>query len=399
MEIVDRLANIRKAWGVASSKGYFRKAIIDYTAPDFVNFIGALLPGLLIALAVPIAGQIAGTMAGTAVGVAITAVTGQAEVIPFTAEIGATLGAFAASFVLVYMGLAFLKEFVLPRIGAVGQHLSKGCELAYNAPPNAGDMQLDAAAQEMADGIGYLLGLVLMAIVLYMTKGPANRMAKLNESFLARTCPKVMEWTANNLTWLMERYRSGPTRVPGGALPPPPEVYGPKFPRFLTAITDEMLNGGDVGETKAFKDFPTPIEGQSLGKILPMLEKLGFRWVQLTTVDATGKTTQSNIYFRLDSAGRFTGEAIRIDPRGHGVSAKIPKVETIKRPVVNQKVAYGEVRHFHKAYINPAEARRFVGGYDPALKVTEFNDYNQPVKKGTMSNDDYAGFTHIWVQP
>src|ERR1700722_17519930 len=125
MEIADRINNVRNAWGIAWNKGYFRKAIIDSTAPDFANFIGALLPGLLIALLAPIAGQVAGTMAGTAVGVGITAVTGQAEVIPFIAEIGATIGGVVANVALLYMGLTFIREFIRPRIGSVGQHISK----------------------------------------------------------------------------------------------------------------------------------------------------------------------------------------------------------------------------------------------------------------------------------
>lgn len=395
METLDRLNNVRRAWNLASDKGYFTQAIIDYTAPDFVNMILQLLPGLLAALAIPILGQIGGTAAGTAVGVLITAVTGQAEVVPITANIGRIIGALAADAVLIYLGLMFIKEYILPRLGQVGEHVGKGCSMAYNAPPEAGDRMLDAAAKEIAEGVGFLLGLVLLGIVMYLSKGPTERLVKMRTSFLGRTCPKVMEWVNTNLTWLVERYKAGPTKIPGGARPP----VVPATPGYLTEVTDAMLVGGAVGEANAFRDFPTPIEGKSLGTLLPLLQKLGFRWVQVTTRDALGRTVQSNIYFRVDALGRFTGEAIRIDPRGHAVGPNIPKVGTVKHALVNEKVAYGEVRHIHKAYIEPATARRYLGGYDPSLPVTEFNDYNQPIQRGTMSRDDAAGYGHIWVKP
>ena len=166
-EVQARVESVRMAVQLAWNK-YAWKAATDYTAPDFMQFAAGLIPGLLTALLIPIVGQIGGTLVGTGVGMAITAVTGQAEVVPITANIGRAIGALLADAALLYMGITFIKDFIFPRIAAVGEHVEIGIKLAWNAGSfkvqDGGHMR-EQGAREIAEGFGVLMGLVLMGIV------------------------------------------------------------------------------------------------------------------------------------------------------------------------------------------------------------------------------------------
>jgi hypothetical protein len=251
VEILDRVENVRSAWTLAFTKGYCRDALIDYTAPDFANFAVALIPGLLAALLIPIAGQIGGGLAGTGLGMIVTAATGQAEVIPILANAGRALGLLVADVALVYMGVIFIKDFIVPRIGGVGEHIGKGCWIAYYAPPHSGERLVDQAAKEMADGFGLLMGLVLMGILRYLTKGPTDRIARLNASLLAKTCPRLIDWVARNSRWLEERYKNGPTKIPGGGQPPPPvDIPAPVAAQTISIFEPKVIEGGVAAGTR-----------------------------------------------------------------------------------------------------------------------------------------------------
>jgi len=265
METVDRINNVRRAWAIAWDKSYFKEAMIAYTEPDFFTFVGGLIPGLLAALFAPIIGEAAGGMIGTALGSLITAVTGQAEVIPVLASWGATAGLLAADAALAYMGIMFIKDFIVPRIGAVGQHFGKGCLLAYNSPPQSSDTQLDPAAKELAEGGGYFLGLVLMGLVLYLMKGPMDRIAKMNASLLEKTCPGLTDWVARNGSKLMDRFKNGPTRNTGEPpkVPPPTAVPEGTVGTFEPRVIEGGLEPGTRTTLDAAKE--------SVGQILPSL--------------------------------------------------------------------------------------------------------------------------------
>ena len=59
---------------------------------------------------------------------------------------------------------------------------------------------------------------------MYLTKGPMDRISRMNESFLAKTCPKITDWVAKNIGWLERRYQNGPTKIEGGGRPQPLEA-------------------------------------------------------------------------------------------------------------------------------------------------------------------------------
>ena len=44
MEVIDRLNNVRDAWNLSFSHKYCEQAVIDYTVPDFLQFVGGLIP-------------------------------------------------------------------------------------------------------------------------------------------------------------------------------------------------------------------------------------------------------------------------------------------------------------------------------------------------------------------
>lgn len=272
---LDRINSVRKAWDIASQRGYFGEAIVSYTAPDFLNFSLALIPGLLTALLIPIVGQVGGSLAGTALGMLVTAVTGQAEVVPVLANLGRVIGGLAADAVLVYLGVMFIKDFIMPRLGGVGEHLGKGIWTAWKAVEfgSTGEArQQDQAAREMAEGVGLLMGLVLMGLVLYLTKGPAERISKMNESMLARTCPGLVRWIIENNKWLQERYANGPTKVAGGASPPPPEPIPPAIDiagkqGSIASVELTQIKGGLAGSTAS----ALTIAKQTVNRVLPFL--------------------------------------------------------------------------------------------------------------------------------
>jgi len=302
MEIADRVNNVRFAWSLAWSKGYFMAALIDYTAPDFAQFAVALIPGLLAALLIPVVGQVGGGLAGTALGTLITAATGQAEVIPVLANVGRAIGLLVADAALIYMGIMFIKDFLVPRIGAVGEHFGKACWTAYYMPPQSGERTLDEAAKEFAEGFGIFMGLVLMGILMFIVKGPVDRAVKLNQSLLAKTCPRLIDWVVKNSRWLEERYKNGPTKIPGGGKPPAPEpeVVGPPAPTMGT-FEPEVLEGGLPPGTK------TALDGakETAKAILPYLVGRITRTVSPPTLaDLDGWLTQ------------FGFKLIRADPYG-----------------------------------------------------------------------------------
>lgn len=213
-EIIERADSVRVCWKLAIDRGYVQQAVVEYTVPDFAQFISGLLPGILMAMAVPILGQMGGGVVGAVIGSFIGPEGTWAG-----AEIGQSLGLAAANLLLIKWGLDFIKDTILPQVGMVGSKLGQGMQDAWNAGgwgQVAKDRIQDQAAREIADGLGAMFGLILMGIVLYLMKEPAKRIGKFQDSILAKTSPNLTLWLENNLPWLQERYRNGLNRQGGG---------------------------------------------------------------------------------------------------------------------------------------------------------------------------------------
>ena len=209
-EIIERADSVRVCWKLAVDRGYVQQAVIDYTVPEFAQFISGLLPGVLMAMAVPIIGQMGGGVVGAVIGSFIGPEGTWAG-----AEIGQSLGLAAANLLLIKWGLEFIKDTILPQVGMVGGKLGKGMQDAWDAGGfgvTAKERLQDQAAREIADGLGAMFGLILMGIVLYLMKEPAKRIGKFQDSMLAKMSPNMTIWLENNLPWLQERYRNGLNR-------------------------------------------------------------------------------------------------------------------------------------------------------------------------------------------
>lgn len=180
--------------------------------------------------------------------------------------------------------------------------------------------------------------------------------------------------------------------------------------RGIAEVTRDMLSGPDNALTEQtafrdlFKEYPNGLRGTSLKKLLRWMKKNGFKQVQEATVDRQGGTVRSNIYYRFEtnSAGKevFTGEAIRIDPRGHyyaefeqggpngfrvydsqallrgekrvlalqartveggsRIWESVPRPDTLPTGA-RPPIMYGEVAHIHIELVKPNKGLRFLG--------------------------------------
>lgn len=294
-DLIERADSVRATWQMALDKGYFDQAITDYTVPQFSQFIGGLIPGLLMALMVPVIGQVGGSIAGAALGSLIgpegTVIGGRA---------GQVLGGAAASFILLKWGLEFIRDFILPKVGMVGEHLSKGVSQAWDAGgwgPSARARLQDEAAREIATGIGVLFGLLLMGLVLVIIKDPVKGLTKLRNSFLGRTCTGLVDWIQNNVESLKERYRNGPTRIQSGGAGAPTALERAQQRWGQAAV----IEGGLDPKTQTSLDSAR----STVKQVLPFVIGTGRTVSPGTLAELDGRLTQ-----------RFGFRLIRADPYG-----------------------------------------------------------------------------------
>ncbi len=255
MEFIDRADSVRVSWQMAIDKGYVQQAIVEYTVPEFTQFISALLPGVLMAMAVPIIGQMGGGIAGAVIGSFIGPEGTWAG-----AEVGQTLGLAAANLLLLKWGLDFIKDFILPQVGTVGTQLGDGLRDAWNAGgwgPSAKLCLQDAAARKIANGIGFLFGLLLMGIVLWLMKEPSKRIGKFQDSMLAKASPRLTMWLETNLSSLQQRYRGGLNLNPEAVRPPAAVTTG------TTALERARIRWGPQAAALGLAEYePQLIEGE-----------------------------------------------------------------------------------------------------------------------------------------
>jgi uncharacterized membrane protein len=323
MDIIERADSVRVTWKMAADKGYVQQAIIDYTVPEFSQFISALLPGVLMAMAVPILGQMGGGIAGAVLGSLIGPEGTWAG-----AEIGQTLGLAAADLLLLKWGLEFIKDFILPQVGMVGTELGEGMEDAWNAGgwgTVARQRYQDAAAHRIAAGIGMLFGLLLMGLVQWLMKEPAKRIGKFQDSMLAKASPRITTWLENNLPKLQQRYLGGLTRATGASTPPrvitgtpalerAQQRWGPQAQALGIAdyeahVLESELPPGTALELEstrqtAMKVIPSLIDHG--GKVIPsslaqmdaILTKAGFRLIRIEDYGPDEGGTGFQLFYR-----------------------------------------------------------------------------------------------------
>jgi len=314
MDIIDRANSVRVTWQLAIDKGYVQQAIIQYTVPEFVQFISALIPGVLMAMAVPILGQMGGGIAGAIIGSFIGPEGTWAG-----AEVGQTLGLAAANLLLVYWGLEFLKDFILPQVGAVGTQLGQGMSDAWDAGgwgDSARQRLQDAAALKIANGIGFLFGLLLMGIVMWLMKEPSKRIAKFQDSMLAKASPRLTMWLETNLSRLQQRYQGGlrinpntsrpPTVITGtSALEKAQQRWGPQAQALGLADYEAAVIEGELPRGTA---MDLEMARQAAMRVIPSLVDRGGKMIPTTLQQMDGILTNAGYsLIRVDDFGPNEG--------------------------------------------------------------------------------------------
>jgi hypothetical protein len=203
------------AWKQAWDKGYVQDAVTRYAGADFWDIAKNAVIGIAGGLAAVFVCQVGGAAAGAGLAAYLTA--GNPVAALAGGEIGATIGATIAEAGLTLLGVAFLVEFVKDHVWICGVHAVAAYDLIVNqAPVLAGqlfDLTIDYAARQMAEAIGVFCGLVLMALVLWVTKRiassrQAQNFAELTNSFLNDKASRLLGWMVPRLSELASRSRN-----------------------------------------------------------------------------------------------------------------------------------------------------------------------------------------------
>ena len=242
---LDRLDNVKRALTSAETKVV--PAIQHHTGEEFQTLIQGIVPGLLLALG--------GLLATTLTGGAIGALFGGVGAGP-----GALAGFEVGLLLLNYLGIGFLAYYVLERMDEVTTAFGRGIDIAWNS---CGDRaSIDAAARELAEGVGIFFRLVLQALVIYLLKAASEAnvsgaLAKLGESRLFKAAPKLQEWLARNYRRLGEEFGMPEAVLESAEFVPP---------NTRTYVYDMLNNPGPLAESNG---IPQLIRRQSdEGKLL-----------------------------------------------------------------------------------------------------------------------------------
>lgn len=171
----DPLVPLRRAAAVGEAYQIARlrapAAIARATGLDDLPSLAAHVLAGLLQMALVVA---ASTALGAAAGAAIGALFGGVGAAPGGLA-GAELGFNAGMAIITWMGLATIAVEVVRGLGQVTQLLQRGVVMAWEAEdhPAHRQMQVDAAGQLLADAMGQLMLLVMLAIVARLTASQA----------------------------------------------------------------------------------------------------------------------------------------------------------------------------------------------------------------------------------
>lgn len=176
---------VRQAWDL--SQRYALDATIKHAGKDFAQLIEGLIPGMLMALG----GVLVTTAIGAALGGALGAAAGGVGAVPGAvggAEVGMSIGVL----ILEWIGIGFLVVYIGESVGQAGEHFVRGTKMAWaSCGANA---QIDAAAREIAEGIGCFNSLIAQGLVAYVAKeGIAAATNRLGKTRFARGLVAYLE--------------------------------------------------------------------------------------------------------------------------------------------------------------------------------------------------------------
>lgn len=204
--ILQRTGYIIQAWEVSKSR-FVGPAIIEHTERDFYELVKGAIPMLLAACGLILSTTILGALIGS--------LAGGIGSLP-----GAALGFSVGTALLQVLGLAFLFVFLKDRLGDIASALSSGASMAWKSCGSPAS--IDAAARQMAEGVGLFYAALLQAILLYLGSALASRTLAssrnaLRESKLFKSCEKLEAWINRNFAELYQKHIGKPAP---GILPP-----------------------------------------------------------------------------------------------------------------------------------------------------------------------------------
>lgn len=217
------------AWNRAWEQGYVSDSIAYHAGQDFLQVAGGAIVGAAAGLAVVFIGQMGGAAAGAALGAYISA--GNPVVAIAVGQLGAQVGRTVAVAGLTVLGIAFLVEYVGEHVADCAANLL----CAYDALVNQADqffgpaqaLIIDMAARQIAESIGVFCGLIVGAIVMYMTyrliaaktAGQTKpNLIELVESKFNKMSNGLIDWIAPRLSELRQKPRGGGLRLIQGGL-------------------------------------------------------------------------------------------------------------------------------------------------------------------------------------
>jgi hypothetical protein len=374
-ELVYRADAVRQAWKRACDL-YMEKSIVAHTTADFYQLTGSLVTGMLPVLGVAIVGPYGTAVVGTVIGSFFG---------PGGAAIGADAGLLAGrvmvNVALTYMGVKFLLDYILPRIGEAGSHIAQGIQFGWDAG-GWGDVAraryIDLGAQHFAEGVGIFFGLLMQALVLRLLKAPTQKLSEFANTLLYRMCPRLFAYLIANLERLQ-----GTTVAP---TPPRPGIDPPMTGLAMPRPAPPQA------PPPPFYDFPE-FRYRSYDELVEWLKSHQFEQVKTEKVTADGKIDNdggSEIWVRRRLPGQV--EAVRIDRLGHEVSPKFRKGPILMKQDAatgnwdSERTGWGGRGHMHKESFFEWQLPKYLTANVPEAKAYSDNNtlLNKPQPKDAM---------------
>jgi hypothetical protein len=244
--MADYTANatyVRRAWDL--SDRYVVAATIQSAGCDFAGIIRGLVPSMILAI-----GAVMTTTAlGATIGAGLGALGGGVGAAP-GAVAGGNVGLTVGLAILDWFGLAFLAIYIGSGLSDIGRDFQHGIQTAWTS--GGAQPQIDAAARQMADGVGRFSSLLLQAVFAYVAaEGIAAGAKRLGSSRLGVSVQKFFSTDAFEQAfgkYLLERTKPLPNGSSAlGRLNEPPMVQrragkaAKFFSRFQSSIRNDYV--------------------------------------------------------------------------------------------------------------------------------------------------------------
>ncbi|MBN9660874.1 MAG: hypothetical protein J0H49_21960 [Acidobacteria bacterium] len=367
-ELVKRKDCLVDAWNRAQGR-YVMDAIVKHTTQDFAGLVGGVITMVLGAAMVIIIGNVA----GAAIGGALGSLAGGAGAVPGAAA-GRALGNLIATGFLNVLGVGLLIAYIGSELGTIGYHFYVGIECAWNSGDFGNPyytIRIDWAARHLAEGIGKFFGALVMALIIVLTRRPAEERMKIFSSRLSELCKGLESYIVKNLKPLEAKYKNGlakATVTEGIAETPEGAVKEVKAKAAAAA--------------KPFGDMPS-FYRHTVSELQGWLKANGF--TKKASVRRPGEAKpgggtytdfQSEIWMR--DRGNGMVECVRIDPEGHvppPANRRDGPFRIKQDPVTgkwsDERIAWGERPHYHLETITPDKAQVYLTQYVPEAKMFE----------------------------